>query len=163
MKTITIALVLGLAAPVAAQSIQGRWKLTEAVDLRSDGSIARYPWGRNPIGAIVVERGSCYVQIMTSDVGVFGLGPDTPPMQDQMTAMLLSSYIAYTGPCTVNESEGSLTRKVVAAWRPDYVGTEQKRFFRFDKGKMFFGPAPDSLRGSGTERLTRRLTLERQP
>ena len=48
----------------------------------------------------------------------------------------------------------------LTAWRPDYVGTEQKRFFRFENGKMFFGPAPNSAR-AGSETLTRRLTLER--
>ena len=46
------------------------------------------------------------------------------------------------------------------AWRPDYVGTEQKRFFRFENGKMFFGPAPNSIR-AGPDTLTRHLTLER--
>jgi hypothetical protein len=50
--------------------------------------------------------------------------------------------------------------KVEAAWRPDYVRTEQKRFFRIRDGKMFFGPASGSIR-AGNERLTRRLTLER--
>jgi hypothetical protein len=53
-----------------------------------------------------------------------------------------------------------VTLKVEAAWRPDYVGTEQKRFFRLENGKLLFGPAPNSIR-SGNEQLTRRLTLER--
>ena len=83
-------------------------------------------------------------------------------MVEQMRAALLSTYIAYSGPCTINEAEGSVTLKVDAAWRPDYVGTEQKRFFRFDNGKLIFGPAPNSMRGTG-EALTRRLTLERAP
>ena len=159
-NTVAVVLLLGLATPVAAQSIQGRWKLTEAVDLRSDGTVARYPWGRSPVGAIVVDRGSCYVQIMSSDVPAFA--PDKPPINEQMKAMLLSSYIAYAGPCTINEAEGSLMLKVEAAWRPDYVGTDQQRFFHFDRGKLIFGPAPESIR-SGNERLSRRLTLERQP
>jgi Lipocalin-like domain len=77
-----------------------------------------------------------------------------------MKAALLSTYIAYSGPCTINEAEASVTLKVEAAWRPDYVGTEQKRFFRFDNGRLIFGPAPGSIR-SGSETLTRRLTLER--
>ena len=50
--------------------------------------------------------------------------------------------------------------KVEAAWRPDYVGTEQTRVYRFDGNKMFYGPAPSSNRNA-TERLTRRLTLVR--
>jgi len=50
--------------------------------------------------------------------------------------------------------------KVEAAWRPDYVGTTQKRFFRFENGTLLFGPAPGSMR-LGDETLTRRLTLDR--
>jgi hypothetical protein len=75
---------------------------------------------------------------------------------------MLSSYIAYSGPCAIDPAAGSVTLKVEAAWRPDYVGTEQKRFFRFENGKLLFGPAPNSMR-VGTDTLTRRLTLERVP
>ena len=65
-----------------------------------------------------------------------------------------------SGPCTIDEAAGKVTLKVDAAWRPDYVGTEQVRFFRFDNGRLIFGPAPGSIR-AGDERLSRRLTLER--
>jgi hypothetical protein len=151
--------VFGLPALTSAQSIVGRWKLIAAEDLRPDGTVARLPWGRNPIGAIVVQGGACYVQIMSSDVPSFATA--ATPANEQMKAALLSTYIAYSGPCTINEAEGSVTLKVEAAWRPDYVGTEQKRFFRFDNGKLIFGPASNSMRAGG-ETLTRRLTLERQ-
>jgi hypothetical protein len=119
--------------------------------------VARHPWGQHPAGSIVVERGACYVQIMSSDTPSFA---GTTPPGEQMKAALLSSYIAYSGPCVVDATAGSVTLKVEAAWRPDYVGTEQKRFFRFDNGVLLFGPAPGSVR-AGTETLTRRLTLDR--
>jgi hypothetical protein len=151
-------LVFALARVARADSIQGRWKLIAAEDLRADGTVARLPWGRHPIGSIVVDGGSCYVQIMSGDVPSFTATGSS--VNDQMKASLLSSYIAYSGPCTIDEAAGSLVLKVEAAWRPDYVGTEQKRFFRFDNGKLIFGPAPSSMRGGG-ESLTRRLTLER--
>jgi hypothetical protein len=97
---------------------------------------------------------------MSGDVPSFRAGATA--INDQMAAMLLSSYIAYSGPCTIDDKEGSVTLKVDAAWRPNYVGTEQKRFFRFEgHNRMFFGPAPDSIRAEGGN-LTRRLTLERQ-
>ena len=153
--TIWLALVALLVGN--ADTIQGRWKLLAAEDIRADGTVARLPWGKTPVGHIVVEGGHCYVQIMSSDVPAFTQGK---PVGEQMTAMLLSSYIAYSGACTINEMEGSVTLKVDSAWRPDYVGTEQKRFFKFDNGKLIFGPAPGSMRGTG-ESLTRRLTLER--
>lgn len=160
MKVIAVVLVLGISVPAAAQTIEGRWKLLAAEDLRADGTVARHPWGRNPVGSIVADRGWCYVQIMSSDVPAF-TGP--APVGQQMSAMLLSSYIAYSGACSVDEKEGSVTLKVDAAWRPNYVGTQQKRFFRFEgQNRMFFGPAPNSMKSEGGP-LTRRLTLERQP
>jgi len=105
----------------------------------------------------VVEKGSCYVQIMSSDVPDFST-PGT--ITEQMKASLLTSYIAYTGPCTFDDAAGTTTMKVEAAWRPDYVGTEQTRYYRFEGNRMTYGPAPNSIR-RGDERLTRRLTLER--
>lgn len=159
MKVIAALILLSISLPAGAQSIEGRWKLLAAEDLRADGTVARYPWGRNPIGSIVVDRGWCYVQIMSSDVPAFTAG--APPIGEQMSAMLLSSYIAYSGACIVDEKEGSVTLKVDAAWRSNYVGTEQKRFFRIENNRMFFGPAPNSMRAEGGN-LTRRLTLERQ-
>jgi hypothetical protein len=153
------ALLIGLVAiPASAQSIEGRWKLVAAEDLRADGSVARHPWGPRPVGSIVVQGGACYLQIMSSDVPAFTAADR--PVNQQMSAALLSTYIAYSGPCTIDTKEGSVTLKVEAAWRPDYVGTEQKRFFKIDGNRMHFGPAPNSI-GRGAGALTRRLTLER--
>ena len=159
MKTIAALMVaVGLSMPVAAETIQGRWKLIAAEDLRADGTVGQYPWGRHPVGSIVVDGGACYLQIMSSDTPSFSAAT---PAGEQMKAVLLTTYIAYTGPCTVNDAEGSVTMKIDAGWRPDYPGTTQKRFFRFDNGKLIFGPAPNSVR-FGSETLSRRLTLERQ-
>ena len=156
---ILAALILLLCSVTAgsAQSIQGRWRLLSAEDIRADGTVARYPWGKTPVGAIVVEGGYCYVQIMSSDVPAFTAGK---PVGEQMTAALLSTYIAYSGACTINEAEGSVTLKVESAWRPDYVGTDQKRFFKFENARLIFGPAAGSIKADN-EALTRRLTLER--
>ncbi|MGH9144786.1 MAG: lipocalin-like domain-containing protein [Vicinamibacterales bacterium] len=147
-------------APPASRALtlEGRWKLRAAEDIRADGTVARLPWGEHPVGSIVVEHGSCYLQIMSSDTPSFAAGATS--VAEQMKTKLLSSYIAYSGPCTIDEAEGSVTLKVVAAWRPDYVGTEQKRFFRFANGVLLFGPAQGSIR-AGSESLTRRLTLDR--
>lgn len=144
--------------PATAETLEGRWRLVAAEDVRHDGSVARYPWGQHPVGSIVAEGGACYLQIMSSDTPSFDQGAGS--IADRMKDALLSSYIAYTGPCTIDDASGTVILQVAAAWRPDYVGTEQKRFFRFENGQLLFGPAPDSV-VVGSERLTRRLTLER--
>jgi hypothetical protein len=149
-----------VAADARADTIQGRWRLLAAEDLRADGSVARLPWGAHPVGSIVVADGWCYLQIMSSDTPSFGAG--ATPVGERMKAALLSTYIAYSGPCAIDDAAGSVVLKVEAAWRPDYVGTEQRRFFRIENGRLLFGPAPNSIR-AGNETLTRRLTLERVP
>jgi hypothetical protein len=158
LAVVVAGLLLADGAAASGDTLAGRWKLLAAEDLRADGSVARLPWGARPIGSIVVEDGSCYLQIMSSDVPVFAAGDAA--ILDRMKAALLSTYIAYAGPCVVDEGEGKVTLTVEAAWRPDYVGTEQVRYFRFENGRLLFGPAPNSIR-FGDERLTRRLTLER--
>ena len=152
------AVVVIAVQPAATETLEGRWRLLAAEDLRTDGSVARYPWGPHPVGSIVAESGSCYLQIMSSETPSFDQGAG--PTADRMKEALLTNYIAYTGPCTIDDASGIVTLRVAAAWRPDYVGTEQKRFFRFENGKLLFGPAPNSI-AIGSEHLTRRLTLER--
>ena len=144
----------------AKPTLEGRWKLRAAEDLRADGTVARLPWGEHPVGSIVVDRGACYVQIMSTDTPSFAAGTTAPA--EQMAAMLRSSYIAYSGACTFSDADGTVTLKVDAAWQPNYVGTEQKRMYRFENGVLLFGTAPGSIR-AGTEPLTRRLTLDRVP
>ena len=142
---------------VNAETIQGRWKLLAAEDIRANGEVVRRPWGLHPVGSIVVQGGACYLQIMSGDTPEFAAGK---PIREQMKAALLSSYIAYSGACTINEADGTVSLKVDAAWRPDYVGTDQKRVFHFENGKLLFGTVPNSIRFN-SETLTRRLTLER--
>ena len=156
--SVLAAVLLSIAAPVSAETLQGKWKIVAAEDVRPDGTVGRLPWGRHPVGFIVAEGGSCLLQIMSSDVPDFSAPGSS--VTEQMKASLLSAYIAYTGPCTFDDAKGTTTMKVEAAWRPNYVGTEQTRFYHFEGNRMIYGPAPNSVRGRG-EPLTRRLTLER--
>lgn len=158
MRLLVVLVLLTLPSLSTGQTIAGRWKLLAAEDIRADGTVARLPWGANPVGSIVVEGGACYLQIMSGDVPAFSGA--SVPVGEQMKATLLSSYIAYSGPCDIDEAKGSVTLNVEAAWRPDYVGTTQVRYFRFEKDRLIFGPAQGSIR-AGEERWTRRLTLER--
>jgi len=148
-----------LAVPLSAETLEGRWRLLSADDVRASGEVVRQPFGAHPAGSIVVQGGYCYLQILKTETPSFTADS---PVGDQMKAGLLSSYISYEGPCAIDAAAGGVTLKVEGAWRPDYVGTEQKRIFHFENGKLIFGTLPNSIR-NGDERLTRRLTLERVP
>jgi hypothetical protein len=156
---------LGFARSAVAQGIEGRWKLLEGVDLNADGSVGRYPWGRNPVGSIVVQDGTCWVQIMSSDVPSFPAG--SVPTVEQMSAALFSTYISYTGPCTIDEVEGRVDMTIVAAWRPNYA-VDQTRYFRVEGDTLYFGPTarvrtdpPWDASTIAAGSFTRRLILQR--
>jgi hypothetical protein len=157
MRISCLFLLLALGAAAHADTLEGRWKLTAAEDVRADGTVAHLPWGEHPVGSIVAQGGSCYLQIMSSDVPAFS---GAKAVDDQMSDMLTSSYIAYSGPCTYDDKEGTFSLKVHAAWRPNFVGTDQKRMFHFENGKLIFGTLPNTIKING-ESLTRRLTLIR--
>jgi len=162
---IVVLLSSGLTGAVVAQGIEGRWRLVAAEDLNADGSVGRYPWGRAPVGSIVVQDRACYLQIMSSDVPSFPAGQTSTV--EQMSAALFSTTISYTGPCTIDEDAGRVDLTVEAAWRPNYA-VEQTRYFRVMGDRMHFGPNarirtdppwdPSTI-APGT--FTRRLTLER--
>ncbi len=168
MKTSVLAVLLlsvWVHYPLAAQGLEGRWKLIGAEDLNADGSVGRYPWGRQPIGSIVVQDGACYLQIMSSDVPSFPAGATSTV--EQMNQALFSTYISYTGPCSIDEARGSVVLQVQAAWRPEYP-VEQRRFFRVEGDLLYFGPTERILTDppwdasaipAGT--FTRRLRLQR--
>jgi len=160
-----VLLGLGLAQPVEAQGIEGRWRLVAAEDLNADGSVGRYPWGRAPVGSIVVQDGGCYLQIMSGDVPTFAASGNTTV--EQMTQALFSTYIAYTGPCTIEEAAGRVTLSLTAAWRPNYA-VDQTRYFRVQGDLLLFGPTPRVLSDPPWDpssipegSFTRRLKLER--
>lgn len=159
MKILAAALLISFfAAAAQAETIEGRWKLISAEDLRADGTVGQYPWGKHPLGWIVIERGWCFLQIMSSDVPSFS--STDKPVGDQMKDALIKNYIAYEGPCTIDEAEGTVSMKVDAGWRPDYPGSQQRRYFHFENGKLIFGMAPNSIHTPNGD-FTRKLTLER--
>lgn len=182
MKTLAVFVALLLstlstpAAAQTAQTLEGRWKMIAAEDVRADGTVGRLPWGKNVVGQIIIQDGWLYLQIMSGDVASFPAGKG--PVGEQMKAAVLNTYVSYTGAISsINEAEGVVTFKVAAGSQPGNVGTEQKRPFRLADGKLFFGPGakipvvkPDTTReipvGNNPadrtgETLTRRLTLVR--
>ena len=123
------------------QTIEGRWKLLAAEDIRADGSVARYPWGRSPVGSIVVERGCLLHPDHVERHAVVRRRRRADRRAHEGGAALHLHRVF--GACTIDEREGSVVLKVEAAWRPDYVGTEQKRFFRFDSGRLISVRRPE--------------------
>jgi hypothetical protein len=108
-------------------NVVGTWKLVSN-DVVSQATGEKSPvMGENPTGyASFTADGRVYF-VLTAE----GRKPATT---DQERAQLLKTVVAYTG--TYRVEEDKWTVKVDAAWNPEWVGTEQVRSFKIDRGRL---------------------------
>jgi hypothetical protein len=67
-------------------------------------------------------------------------------------------YVSYCGSYEVNEQGGFVTHRVELSWFPNWLGTEQKRFFEFAGDRLTLKTPP--LTGYGGAQV-HRLIWER--
>ena len=107
--------------------VRGLWKLASyEVEIQATGQ-KELVMGQNPTGYV----------IFTPEGRVFFMftGEGRKPAKTvQERADLLSNLVAYTGTYRI-EGDKWIT-KVEVAWNPEWVGTEQTRFFKVDGNRL---------------------------
>jgi len=83
--------------------------------------------GKNPTGYIIFTSEGRFMAILTGE-------GRKAPKTDQDRADLLKSMFAYTGLYRL-EGDKWIT-KIDVAWYPEWIGTEQERFFRIDGKRL---------------------------
>lgn len=107
--------------------VHGVWKLVSyEVEIRATGQKEAL-MGQSPTGYAIFTPEGRAMFIVTGD-------GRKPAKTVQERADLLSSLVAYTGAYRL-EGDKWIT-KVEVAWNPEWVGTEQTRFFRVDGGRL---------------------------
>lgn len=108
-------------------SVQGVWKLVSyEVEIQATGQ--KEPvMGRNPAGYVIFTPEGRAMFLLTGE-------GRKPAKTVQERAELLSSLVAYTGTYRI-EADKWITR-VEVAWNPEWVGTEQTRFFKVDANRL---------------------------
>jgi hypothetical protein len=107
--------------------ILGVWKLVSfEAEIRATGQ--KEPvMGQNPAGyAIFTPEGRAFFTL-TGD-------GRSPAKTVQERADLLDTLVAYTGTYRLQKDEW--ITKVDVAWNPEWVGTEQKRFFKLEGNRL---------------------------
>ena len=112
---------------IGISNLIGIWSLKKyVVEIQSTGQ-KNYPMGMNPSGyAAFLETGKVMVTL-TADTR-------TPAQNDSEYASLMKTLVAYAGSYRVDGEEWVTT--VDVAWNPDWVGTEQRRFFMISGDEM---------------------------
>lgn len=123
---------------IAAEKFIGTWKLLSYEIKFSDGHI-EYPFGKDAIGYIMYTKDNhMSVSFMRSNREKFNeksVPLNWDAISDEKKIAAIETFFAYSGEYEV-KSEDLLIHKLEVASIPDWVGTIQKRNYKFSDNKL---------------------------
>ncbi len=130
----------------ARSRLIGVWKLRSCVRTFKDGR-TEHPFGDPPVGRIEYDKAGRMSALLMRPGRHSTLPPGmeldkatTEEMRDAVTG-----FVAYFGTYEIEEATQKVAHHVEASLSPSWIGTELKRSFRFDAGRLILiRPAPDS-------------------
>ncbi len=113
--------------PTTSHHVHGVWSLVSYTVEVNDSGETFPPMGDKPSGYVIFTPEGRLAFTLSAE-------GRQPAESIEDSAGLLSSMIAYTGTYTL-DGDRWIT-KVDVAWNPEWVGTEQTRYFRIDDDKL---------------------------
>ncbi len=124
----------------------GTWKLVSSEIRTSDGQLIS-PLGRNATGTLMYDtNGRMSAQIMRPGRPIFTSGDQLSGTSEEIKTAL-EGFIAYFGTYEVNEKECTITHRVEGSLFPNWIGTDQRRFFQFSGGRLTITTPPMPVGG----------------
>lgn len=126
----------------------GTWHLRSCEGRGSDGGTVQ-PFGPDPGGMLMYdERGNMVVTLMRSSRRSFASGDAMQATADEI-GVAWSEFDAYSGTYTLDMEQGTVTHHVRQAKFPNWLGTEQIRYYRREGNRLILSSAP--IRHAGSE------------
>ena len=109
------------------KSLVGIWKLfSYEVEIKETGELF-YPLGEKPTGFICIAENNHVMVTLTGE-------GRKPASSSEDSAELLNSLVSYAGTYRIEGNEWITSVQV--AWKPDWVGTEQRRQFEIKDNSL---------------------------
>ncbi|TDI36971.1 MAG: lipocalin-like domain-containing protein [Acidobacteria bacterium] len=154
MQAILIALLSAL--PVTTQAtkrgtlaerVVGSYRLVSAEGRSTDGKIT-YDWGQEPLGRLMLDAGGgMSIHLMNPTRRRFTSGDFLRPTPEELEEAFVG-YFGYFGSYTIEESPDVLIFHVEGAAYPNYIGTDQRRFFVLDGDRLTLRTPPERAGGA---------------
>ncbi|MCB1701073.1 MAG: lipocalin-like domain-containing protein [Halioglobus sp.] len=140
------------------QKLAGVWRLVTS-EFRTAGGNVMYPLGEDARGlAIFTESGYMSGQLMRPGRPNFASNNQALGTPDEIQQSFLG-YIAYYGRCELDLQSQTITTHVEGSMYPNWVGSEQVRFYELGDDRLVLRTPPITL---GDEEITGVLTWQRQ-
>ena len=135
----------------------GTWKLV-AAEYRGDDEGVHYLLGTHPIGQIMYdERGYMSAQLMDADRPAFASN-DWLKGSPAEVAAAFKGHRAYFGTYDVDEKAGAVTHHVQGSSFPNWIGTDNVRYYEFAGDRLILRTVPMLM---GGRHVIGRLVWER--
>jgi hypothetical protein len=124
----------------------GTWKLL-SWKIEQAGELIDSSFGPNPAGWIMYQRdGRMSVNIMRSDRSKFASNNLTEATSEEIKSGF-EGYFSYCGSYDVNVPKGFIIHHLELSAFPNWVGTDQKRYFEFSGDRLTLKTPPFTLSG----------------
>ena len=122
-------------------SVVGIWKLI-SVETEADDGTVTYPFGKDVAGLLIIDaKGYFSVQLMDTKRPSFKSGdPRGSTPEEVKTAF--ENYMGYYGTFDLDETKGATIFHVRGAWLPNWIGTEQIRYYALSENRLSISTAP---------------------
>jgi hypothetical protein len=139
------------------EQFTGTWKLVSFEQVKANGEVS-YPMGPDADGWIMYDgKGHMCVQLTRANRPKFASNNFLGGTPEEIKSAF-EGYFAYCGTYEVNEKEGFVVHHLKLSMYPNWIGTDQKRFFEFSGDRLTLKTPPFQQAG---EQLILRLVWER--
>jgi hypothetical protein len=119
----------------------GMWKLVSFETQDDDGTLT-YPMGKDVGGLIMIDaRGYFSVHVMNMKRPSFKI-PDPRGGTPEEVKTAFENYIGYYGTFDLDETKGAIIFHVRGAWLPNWIGSDQIRYYTLNGNRMTISTAP---------------------
>ena len=125
----------------------------------ADGSVT-FDWGKEPIGRAMFDAGGrLSLHLIDPDRRNFESGDFLRPSPDELSEAF-NGYFGYFGSYSVDTNAQIVTFHVEGAAYPNYMGSDERRFYEFDGDKLILRTPPERAGGAD---ITYIIVWEREP
>ena len=137
-----------------AKSLVGTWRIVSDVAVDRDTKEVSYPYGKHPGGYLQYSPGGHMMAVLSDG----DMKKAKPPFSDAEKLGFYNTLAAYCGTYTIEGN--TVTHHVVAAYRPDWVGSGQVRHVELHGKTLTIRSA--SISAATGKRIASTLTWERE-
>lgn len=117
------------------ERLLGSWRLI-SWDIRGPNGEKSYPLGSDAVGQLSYDaNGRMSAQLMRRNQPAFARDDWRKATTEEKSAAW-SGYFGYFGTYTIDEDAHAVTHHVEGSWFPNLVGSDEVRYFRFERNQL---------------------------